>query len=213
MKFLAFLSVFFSITFLCASLGAQANMDSGLYDPAPPEGSAFVRFINASGAEGAEKSGANGKGYMRLKNREISPYFVVKQGTADVSFGALKHSFEVKAGKFYTVVWAEDLSIIEDETNDNRAKSQILFYNLSARETLTLKTSDGSVAIVENVGKGMSGVRQINPVKIEAAVYEGDTKITDIEPLSLERGMAYSAIIFADSDDVVWVRSETNTIN
>ena len=203
--------LFALILCLGVSVTAHANMDDGLYDPLPPEGSAFVRFINVAAEKNAIQVGVNGKSYASLQKHEISPYFIVKQGSADVNFGDLKHQFEAEAGKFYTVTGADDLKFIEDEANDNRTKSQILFYNLSNHENLSLKTKDGKVGILENIAQYESNSRQINPVKIEVAIFEGDTKIKDIEPQSLERGMAYSAIIFADNDEVVWVRSTTNT--
>lgn len=190
---------------------SMANMDSGLYDPLPPEGSAFVRFVNAAGEKGSEQTSANGKGYVYLEHKETSPYFVMEEKETELGFGAMKSNFTPAAGKFYTVVWRDDLNIIEDDQNDNRAKSQILFYNLSNHDKLSLKTKDGKVAIVKDVVKGAVSSRQINPVKVDLAVYKGDEKIMDLDSLSMERGMAYGAFIYAD-DSATWVRSTTNTV-
>jgi len=196
---------------LCLPLSAQANMDTGLYDPLPPEGSAFVRYINAAGEKGSKQTGANGKGYVYLENHEVSPYFVVEAEKTKVTFGELSHEFELEEGKFYSVLWQDDLSVIEDIPSDNRAKSQILFYNLASDNALSLKTTEGNVSIITDVNKNEVKAREINPVKINVSVFDGDTEFKQAETLSMERGMVYSAFAFDDSDDVVWVRSTTNT--
>ncbi|MBU6234410.1 MAG: alginate O-acetyltransferase AlgF [Alphaproteobacteria bacterium] len=203
------------MAFVVAVLAMPANAagpDAGLYDPLPPEGSAFVRYINASADTASKAVGANGKASEYAKPGDVTPYFVVPQGKAEIGFGDIKLSQDVVSGKFYTVVWTggEAVQVIEDPVNDNRAKSQILFYNLASDEAATLKTADGKVEVVGATEKGKSGVRQINPVKVTLAVYKGDAKIADVGEESLERGMAYSAVLVSPTK-VVWARGITNT--
>lgn len=201
--------------FVLAVLAAPAlaaGPDAGLYDPLPPEGSAFVRYINASSDTGSKAVGANGKSSDYPKSGDVTPYFVVPQGKAEIAFGDIKVSHEVTAGKFYTVVWTggETAQVLEDPANDNLAKSQVLFYNVGSAEAAALKTADGKVEVVGATEQGKIGSRQINPVKVTLAVFKGETKLADIGEQSLERGMSYSAVL-VDGTKVVWARSVTNT--
>jgi alginate O-acetyltransferase complex protein AlgF len=209
-KFLSVLTALF-VAFL--SLPAMAaGPDAGLYDPLPPEGSVFIRYINASADTGSKKVGANGKDSEYAKAGDITPYFTVPQGKTKIGFGDVSLEQETVSGKFYTVIWTggDKLQVIEDPANDNRAKSQILFYNVASDDAVALKTADGKVEIVAATAKGQSGVRQINPVKVSLAAYNGTTKLADVGEQSLERGMTYSAVLLADKK-VVWARSITNT--
>lgn len=200
------------VAVLALPFKAIANMDSGLYDPLPPEGAAFVRFINASGMKGSDQSQMNGKGYMYIKHHEASPYFVAEEGTLAAGFDGKNTTFEVKSGGFYSVVVTpKDLKVIEDQGNDNRAKAQIAFYNLTDKAGLSLKTRDGKVAIADAVDAYGMKSRQINPVKVELAIYDGETKVMDVEPLSMDRSMSYNALYTGKDEGVVWVRSTTNT--
>jgi hypothetical protein len=47
-------------------------------------------------------------------------------------------------------------------------------------------------------------------VKVSIAIFDGETKLKDLGPVSLERGSSYSAIAMNDKD-VEWVQASTNT--
>lgn len=207
------LSVLTAFTMLFVAAPAlAAGPDAGLYDPLPPEGSVFIRYVNATADTGSKPVGANGKESDYPKGGEVTPYFTVPQGKTKIGFGDISLEQETVSGKFYTVVWTggDTVQVIEDPVNDNRAKSQILFYNIVSDAAVVLKTSDGKVEVVGATEKGKSGNRQINPVKVSLAVYKGDEKLADLGEQSLERGMTYSAVLLGDKK-VVWVRSVTNT--
>lgn len=207
---LGFLQAF--IVALLAVPALAAGPDAGLYDPLPPEGSVFIRYINASSDTASKPVGANGKSSEYAKPGDVTPYFVAPEGKTEIGFGDIKLSQDTVSGKFYTVVWTggETLQVIEDPANDNRAKSQVLFYNIASDEAVTLKTVDGKVEVIAATEKGKVGSRQINPVKVAFTVYKGETKLADVGEQSLERGMSYSAVLLPDSK-VVWARSITNT--
>lgn len=198
------------------ALGAFAvpalAQDQGLYDPLPPEGSAFVRFVSESPKNGSKQARANGKGYDYLNFKQVSSYYVLPQGNVKAEIGAAAKDFNVEAGKFYTVVLDEGgvLDVKTDPQNENRAKSHIVFYNLTDKPNISLKTADGKVEIVSPLAAGAVGGKQINPVKVTLAVFDGDKKLKDLGSVSLERGSSYSAMAMNDGD-VEWVRASTNT--
>jgi alginate O-acetyltransferase complex protein AlgF len=186
--------------------------DQGLYDPLPPEGSAFVRFISESAESGSKQAKANDKGYDYLNSKQVSSYYVIPQGSVKTAIGAATKDFNAESGKFYTVVLNEGgaLEVKDDPKNENEAKSQIVFYNLTDKPDLSLKTADGKVEIVPPLSAGQVGDKQINPVKVSIAIFDGDKKLKDLGPVSLERGASYSAIAMNDKD-VEWVQASTNT--
>lgn len=186
--------------------------DQGLYDPLPPEGSAFVRFVSESSESGSKQAKANGKGYDYLNFKQVSSYYVLPKGSVKAEIGAATKDFNVESGKFYTVVLNESgaLDVKTDPQNENQAKSHIVFYNLTDKPNISLKTADGKVEIVPPLAAGAVGDKQINPVKVPLAVFDGDKKLKDLGSVSLERGSSYSALALNDSD-VEWVRASTNT--
>ncbi len=196
------------------SAHAGANIDEGLYDPAPPENSAFIRFAHTRQSEsGSEPAIANGKTYDYLEFTEVSSYFVVPEGEVKISLNKADKNFEAQAGNFYTVVLTgnNQLQLHQDETNNNRAKAQITVYNYSPDDKISLKTADGSVAIIEDLAKGEAASREINPVKVSLAVFNDNNKLSDLDAVSLERSQAYTVFVFPDRN-VSWVRSTTNTV-
>lgn len=201
-----------SIMILGAVTMPAFAQDQGLYDPLPPEGSAFVRFVSESPENGSKQAKANDKGYDYLNFKQVSSYYVIPKGAVKASIGSAAKDFNAESGKFYTVVLNEGgaLEVKDDPKNENEAKSQIVFYNLTDKPDLSLKTADGKVVIVPPLSAGAVGDKQINPVKVSIAIFDGDTKLKDLGPVSLERGASYSAIAMNDKD-VEWVQASTNT--
>jgi alginate O-acetyltransferase complex protein AlgF len=200
------------IGFLLMGATPALAQDQGLYDPLPPEGSAFVRFINEYETTTSQQAKANGKGFDYLNFKQVSSYYVVPQGSVKAEVGAATKDFSAESGKFYTVVLNEDgaVDVKTDPPNENQAKSQIILYNLSDKDNLSLKTADGAVEIVPPQAAGQVADKQINPVKVSLALFDGTTKIQDIGAVSLDRGVSYSAIVLSNNE-VEWVRASTNT--
>lgn len=209
---------FLILTGLVMSLSpVSANMDSGLYDPLPPEGSAFIRFLNASSQAEPIQGIANGQTYKKLGNREISPYYVVPRGEIKAGFSDTDpEEIIVEAALFYTMIrTADGIVHLIDPAHNDRSKAQILFYNLSDTDGLSLKTKDGSVSIVDSTDHYKSGARPINAVKVELSVFDsGGKKVVDMPPLSMDRGMVYTGVVFSDNmSSSIWVKSETDIQN
>lgn len=199
-------------TAMTLPLQALANADSGLYDPLPPEGSAFVRFLSDAQDKGSEQVKANGKTFDYVSYKDVSSYYVIPQGKVAAEIGTARTDFNAESGKFYTVILTDkkDLRVEADPVNGNQAKAQIIMYNLSEQNDLSLKTADGKVEVVPPLAAGKMSERQINPVKVPLAVYKGGVKIKDLGEVSLDRSSSYSAVV-TDENDVQWIRSTTNT--
>lgn len=198
----AVLFALFVPVILVGALAYAAGPDDGLYAPLPPEGSAFVRFVQADPSVKEDLNpSANGKSYDGRDFATVSPYYVVPKGKADFAFGAAKTEQALESGKFYTVALVSDakLVVLEDKAADNRAKALIQFYNFSAQDGLMLKTADEKVEIVPPALKNASGSREINAVKVALSVFgEDDSGSEPLGDVVLERGKALGVFAFHD---------------
>jgi len=188
------------------SLWAVAQ-DEGLYAPAPPPDAAFVRVVNAG--EGDVTPTLGDTAFQTLTYSTASPYQVVLQGSADLTAGGVTDTFELQAGRFYTVIVGEDAALIEDPTLENRAQTLLLLYNTSA-EPVNLKTADGATDVIPDVAPGEVGSIPVNPILVAFGAFSGDTAITTFDEVQLERSAAYSTFVLPD-DTAVFVQNATTT--
>ena len=96
--------------------------------------------------------------------------------------------------------------LIEEPPFKNKQKALVRVQNLSD-QSLTLKTADGKTEVVKPVAAKGRGEREINPVKVSLALYEGDKKVSDLKPVALERGEAAVLYVTGSGSNLspVWV--------
>ncbi len=175
-----------------------ASEDEGLYDPVPPEGSAFVRFIHAdANIEGDNPPKINGKQRDGVKFTGVKPYGVVDSGLVKTSLGPASVDFEAEPDKRYTLILkGGQLKVTEDPEAKDELKAQMIVYNMTSRDDVTLKTADGKVSIVGPLKAGEIADREINPIKVSFAIYVGDKKFADMTDWPLERKESYVVAVF-----------------
>ena len=189
-----------------ASMQAFAGADAALYGPSAPKGSTFVRLYNASSAPAAASVG----------NTQIKQ--VGAQGSSDFSFlpggdytaqvGGKSVPVKLAADKYYTLVNSAsgNPQLIEEPPFKNKQKALVRVQNLSDQQ-LTLKTADGKTEVVSNVAPQSHGDREINPVKVNLALFDGAKKVSDLKPVTLERGEVVCLYVTGDSKlNPVWVK-------
>src|SRR5690606_11613879 len=105
-------------------------------------------------------------------------YYVQPQGETDIRAGLRPVSYPLEAGAFYTVTTdaAGTALIHKDATLDNPAKALVVFYNLDDPRLLELKAQNGLVSVVGKIGRGNSGHRGLNPVKVDFSLFDADGK-------------------------------------
>lgn len=202
------------IILLMLSHTAMANPDSGLYDPLPPEGAAFVRFVNMSGiTKGSKEAKVGGKSYMHIKHGEVSPYFVRKEGDVTIIIGDATQKLSIAPEKSYTVILEKKghaISIQEDEVNTNQAKAQLNIYNTSTYNPISLKAKAGKIDVIKDVATDDAGFRPINPVKIDLSIMNAKDALFELGDKTLERGQTYS-LFFVDNNEAFWVENTLST--
>ncbi|MFF7705827.1 alginate O-acetyltransferase AlgF [Pseudomonas sp. NPDC007930] len=180
------------------SLNAFAGGDSSLY-PTAPKGSAFVRVYNA-GSQEITPSVGPGK-FTAVAPSSSSAYAFVPGGSYTAQVGG-SLPVTLASDKYYTVVGGTSQpKLVEENKFENKAKARIDVQNLTDTP-LTLKTADGKTAVVENVAPNKGGSREINPVKVSLALYNGDKKVADVKPVSLERGQITSLFITGSGSNI-----------
>ncbi|MNC70719.1 Alginate O-acetyl transferase AlgF [compost metagenome] len=67
--------------------------------------------------------------------------------------------------------------------------------------------------MVKPVAAKARGEREINPVKVSLALYEGDKKVSDLKPVALERGEAAVLYVTGSGSNLspVWVKRPVST--
>ncbi|WP_407569894.1 alginate O-acetyltransferase AlgF [Deinococcus altitudinis] len=178
-----------TVTLLLALTSLAAAQTAGLYDPAPPANSAFVRVLNAPTATVGDKVVTADKG-------AASTYVVIPQGDVTAKVGGVSSKLKVEAGKFYSVVSSgTTLTLLTDQAADNKAKALLTIYNLSKSGSIDLKTADGKTAVVGGVKPGTSGSRAVNGITVDLAAFDGAKALGTLKSVKLERGSAYALVV------------------
>lgn len=170
-------------------LNSAAFAQEGLYDPAPPANSAFVRVLNAPAATLGGKAVTAEKG-------AASPYVVIPQGEFAAKVGTVSGKLKVEAGNFYSVVNnGGKLVLLTDQPGENRAKALLTIYNLSKASSIDLKTADGKTAVVSAIKSGESGSRAVNGITVDLSAFAGTKALGTLKGVKLERGNAYALVL------------------
>ncbi|MDE1164964.1 MAG: alginate O-acetyltransferase AlgF [Pseudomonas sp.] len=194
------------------SAQAFAGGDAALYGPTAPKGSAFVRVYNASNQEVSASVG-------NTSLNEIAPlassdFSFMPQGDYSAKVGSQALPVKLAGDHYYTVVnnTSGAPQLVEEPPFKNKQKSLVRVQNLSDK-ALTLKTADGKTDVVKDVAAKGRGEREINPVKVSLALYEGDKKVSDLKPVALERGEAAVLYVTGNGSNLspVWVKRPVAT--
>lgn len=186
----------------------QAQADEGaLYGPKAPKGSAFVRAYNASNAELDISVG-------EAQLRQVAPlgssdFKFLPAGSYQAQVGNAQLPVQLQAERYYTLVGltGEAPRLVEEPPFTSRQKALLRVQNLSD-SALSLKTADGKTEVVAAVTPNGRGEREINPVKVGLALFDGERKVADLKPVTLGRGEVLCLYITGAQGRLapVWVR-------
>ncbi|BAN52643.1 alginate biosynthesis protein AlgF [Pseudomonas putida] len=189
-----------------ASMQAFAGADAALYGPSAPKGSTFVRLYNAASAPAAAKVGNTQ--IKQVGAQASSDFSFLPGGDYTAQVGGKSVPVKLASDKYYTLVnsGTGNPQLIEEPPFKNKQKALVRVQNLSDQQ-LTLKTADGKTEVVKPVAANGRGEREINPVKVNLALYQGDKKVGDVKPVALERGEAAVLYVTGSGNALspVWV--------
>lgn len=191
---------------------SSALAQEGLYDPAPPANSAYVRAFNLD-ASSTELT-VEKKNYGKLNTLSASAYLIVPEGKQNALVNKASQSLSFSAGKYYTLLLqGGKVQVMEDESNTNRAKALITLYNLTDSKNVGLKTADGKATVFKDVEIGKSKSQAVNGIKVALSVVNGNDTLQTFKETQLERGAAYSVFVTGSKGTykAVWVQATTST--
>ncbi|WP_286913816.1 MULTISPECIES: alginate O-acetyltransferase AlgF [unclassified Pseudomonas] len=195
-----------------ASLQAFAGADAALYGPTAPKGSTFVRLYNAASAPAAASVGNTQ--IKQVGAQASSDFSFLPGGDYTAQVGGKSVPVKLAADKYYTLVNNNggNPQLIEEPPFKNKQKALVRVQNLSD-QALTLKTADGKTDVVQSVAAKGRGEREINPVKVNLALFEGNKKVSDLKPVALERGEAAVLYVTGSGSKLspVWVTRPVST--
>jgi alginate O-acetyltransferase complex protein AlgF len=170
------------------SAQAFAAGDAALYGPTAPKGSAFVRVYNASGQQVNSTIGNNKAADVPAGKGTAFEFMPGGQYTAKLGSESLP--VNLAGDHYYTIVKTASgtSKLVEEGAFTNKQKALVRVQNLSDKP-LALKTADGK-EVIPAVAPNGHGEREINPVKVSLALFDGANKVADLKPVNLERGKA-----------------------
>jgi alginate O-acetyltransferase complex protein AlgF len=193
----------------------HAVEEGALYAEEAPPGSAFVRVFNGFPGSTAEHVVLGGKSIKALSPLESSAYVYLPPGRHSVKVEDNSQSLAMREGEFYTVIIGEKfpLTVIQDQPFTNRRKALLSVYNLVSKEAVDLKTADGAISLIEDVGFLANKSREINPVRLSVLATAGDASLGQSNPVSLQWGKVFSLFACGESarPKLVWVESKIDT--
>ncbi|KAA0985494.1 MULTISPECIES: alginate O-acetyltransferase AlgF [Pseudomonas] len=199
-------------TFSVLSMNAFAGGDSALYGPTAPKGSSFVRVYNAGNAEVSATVGTTN--LAEVAPLSSTDFSFMPGGDYSAKVGSQSLPVKLAGDHYYTLVnnASGAPQLIEEPPFKNKQKSLVRVQNLSDK-ALTLKTADGKTEVVPTVAAKGRGEREINPVKVSLALYDGDKKVGDVKPVALERGEAAVLYVTGTGSSLapVWVKRPVST--
>lgn len=195
-----------------ASMQAFAGADAALYGPTAPKGSTFVRLYNAAGSPAAASVGNTQ--IKQVGAQASSDFSFLPGGDYTAQVGGKSVPVKLASDKYYTLVNSSsgNPQLIEEPPFKNKQKALVRVQNLSD-QSLTLKTADGKTEVVTPVAAKGRGEREINPVKVNLALYAGYRKVSDVKPVALERGEAAVLYVTGSGNSLspVWVTRPVST--
>ncbi|MNF58697.1 Alginate O-acetyl transferase AlgF [compost metagenome] len=188
------------------ALHAQAG-DAALYAPQAPKGSTFVRAYNAGNSELSVSVGNTD--LSDIAPLGSSDFSYLPAGSYSAQVGSNRLPVKLDAGRYYTLVNQPGMQpkLVAEDPFTNKQKALLRVQNLSDR-SLSLKTADGKAAVVDKVAPDGNGEREVNPVKVSLALFDGANKISDLKPVALTRGEVVSLYITGSGSQLspVWVK-------
>ncbi|RPE71861.1 alginate O-acetyltransferase AlgF [Pacificibacter maritimus] len=170
-------AVAMSIFLACS--GQAFAQDEELYGAPLPDDAAFVRALGAHESVAVDAFG------VTLTNE--GDYTVILAGSTD----------GIETDQYITILPA---ATVLHPAHEDAAKVQVGFFNVGYEADLALKTADGKVTIAE-AALNSAGFREVNPIVVPVAVFDGDKMLGESIELKLRRGE--NPTIFAQQDGTV----------
>ncbi len=180
--------------------------DEGVYGPSAPAGSAFLRVYNGTAQQEVDAHIAD-KTLDNIGAYAASDFVFLPPGQYTLTAGAASQSMTLKADRYYTAALdGKSFHVVDNDRYTNKLKALVMLYNFVDGTNLSLRTADGR-PVVDKVSGNAFGQREVNPVKVTLALYDGEKKLSEVKTITLERGHVFGLFATGSKDQPVtsWV--------
>ncbi|HYM71649.1 MAG TPA: alginate O-acetyltransferase AlgF [Stellaceae bacterium] len=195
-----------------AAVAAAVAAEGRLYPSGPPNGVAYLRFVNLASQEAtivspAAKIAIPVDDAHRIREFDPVPPNSKLTGTVQLGSASTTIDLTLKPNEFVTVAVSSGtdgltLTVFREVPSDfNALKSSLGLFNLDRNcADAELVAGDSHQAVVTGVAPGAIGRRMVNPVKVELAAACGDpTKAVPAKLGALVAGDRYSIFVLASA--------------
>lgn len=189
------------------ALATPALAQQVLYEPVPPPGSAYLRFVNTLGAEVSIKPDFLAERRMGTRPEERVGGFAVVEKVAGrqlrfelASGGASgRGSLTIEPGSFNTLLvqpgpgGALIATAVRDDTAFNQNRARLAFYNaIPGCADASLALQPGGQAVFQGLAPGATAARSVNPVTAQLLAGCGGRNAPVFDLQGVEAGGMYS---------------------
>jgi alginate O-acetyltransferase complex protein AlgF len=169
--------------------------DAGLYPPAAPPDSAFVRVFNAT-PQGKLKASIGDHAIPDAAPLDASSYVFLPPGSYPAKISGSEKNVSLDSKRCYTAAAEPSgIQLFDQDCFNSQLKSLVSVYNLIDGATLSVKVGESGPAVIDGVAANTAGHREVNPVKADLVVFNGGTKLAEAKPVTLERGKVFSLFV------------------
>mgnify|MGYP006295553451 CR=1 FL=1 len=192
--------IVFFLLFFFTGLVILSAQEEGLYGSEAPEDKAFIRVINTSG-NSISNLAIGALIFKGLSPEELTAYRPLSPGIYIIRTGGQQTDLTCSANEYYTIqLSSSGPKIFSDVRQEDYLRSQLVLYNLSELQTVSLKTRDGNTTVINSVGAGASSQITVNPIDAELSLFSKGEKVSDMKMVDLESGQSYSIFILGKAD-------------
>ncbi len=200
-------TIYCAVVALVPMVATSSEVDErALYDLAP-ENSSFVRLINLT--ESPQRIRLDKVTLSVPSYCSASGYKPINAGKYPLQLGKNELMTSMHSNLAYSlVVDKSGVTLVADTMVKSPRKSLVSVYNFTSVSDLFVKTADGKHSVFSSLASGDRASREINPVKVNFAVFSEAEKLSDVDATIFERGVVSTLLLCGDKDSMQaqWVR-------
>jgi hypothetical protein len=160
---------------VCMPLVAQSTSQEDEFGRPPPEGTGYVRLVNALPGSHDDSGGAQlsvgERRFGPVAAGEVTPYRPVELGVYQVEHGERSAEVEVRRDSYTTIALAHGaIFVIEDSPQEIPRLAQLVLYNLTQWRPLDLTVIPQGITALQAVPRGGASSIAVNPIEVTLGV-------------------------------------------
>ena len=191
-----FLRFMVAAAVLGAGLGAPATAQT-LYGERAPRDAAYVRLFRAVDGQPGRALALGAARFEALGHGAVSPYRPVAPDIYQIRSDGHLGEIIPRAQRYYTVtVTRGGIQVFEDQAHTDPARAQLVLYNLSSLEQVSLSTEDRRTQVIPPVSPRAAEGITVNAMPVRLGVFSAGRVLRLLGDPKLSRGSSYSALVF-----------------